>query len=265
MTTADDDVDALVLAAGRGERLGLGPKAWLVLGGRTLLERAVATMRAVSTRVIVGVSPSDVARAAAAVGADTTVLPGGTSRRETMAAAFRAGRAPVVLVHDVAHPFVTPALAREVIALARRGGGRRALDLLRVPREERRGANAPRCRRSLADPAAVRVSPRRSRPRPRRDHGRRGARAPAGAGRRRDTDRCRAILEHQDHRPRGLGPGPSDRARVATGLTSQLRLQFSETRSLAATLSPTFMSCSVSFDAWKSWVVPSPVLIVTLP
>ncbi len=119
MTTADDDVDALVLAAGRGERLGLGPKAWLVLGGRTLLERAVATMRAVSTRVIVGVSPSDVARAAAAVGADTTVLPGGTSRRETMAAAFRAGRAPVVLVHDVAHPFVTPALAREVIALAR--------------------------------------------------------------------------------------------------------------------------------------------------
>ena len=38
-------VDGIVLAAGRGERLGLGPKAWLTLGGRTLLERAVATMR----------------------------------------------------------------------------------------------------------------------------------------------------------------------------------------------------------------------------
>ena len=57
----DDEV--VVLAAGRGDRLGLGPKAWLVLGGRTLLERAVATMRLAGCRVIVGVAASDLERA----------------------------------------------------------------------------------------------------------------------------------------------------------------------------------------------------------
>ena len=31
MTNAS--VDGIVLAAGRGDRLGLGPKAWLTLGG----------------------------------------------------------------------------------------------------------------------------------------------------------------------------------------------------------------------------------------
>jgi 2-C-methyl-D-erythritol 4-phosphate cytidylyltransferase len=39
-----------------------------------------------------------------------------------MLAGFRAGAAPLVMVHDVAHPFVTPALARAVIAAARRHG-----------------------------------------------------------------------------------------------------------------------------------------------
>jgi choline kinase len=32
------ETDAIVLAAGQGTRLGLGPKAWLTLGGCTLLE-----------------------------------------------------------------------------------------------------------------------------------------------------------------------------------------------------------------------------------
>src|SRR6185295_1594220 len=47
---SDTAVDGIVLAAGRGERLGLGPKAWLTLGGRTLLKRAVTTMRLVADR-----------------------------------------------------------------------------------------------------------------------------------------------------------------------------------------------------------------------
>lgn len=112
------EVDAIVLAAGQGDRLGLGPKAWLVLGGRTLLERAVATMGAVADRVIVGVAAADVDRARRLCGGDADVVPGGATHRETMLAAFRAGSGPVVLIHDVAHPFVTPALARAVIEAA---------------------------------------------------------------------------------------------------------------------------------------------------
>ena len=53
-----EDIDAIVLAAGRGSRLGLGPKAWLTLGGRTLLDRAVATMGAVAGSVTAGVAKS---------------------------------------------------------------------------------------------------------------------------------------------------------------------------------------------------------------
>jgi 2-C-methyl-D-erythritol 4-phosphate cytidylyltransferase len=115
-------VDALVLAAGRGERLGLGPKAWLTLGGRTLLERAIETVRDIPARVFVGIAPEDMARAREYSGASVAIVPGGPTHRETMLAALRAGAAPLVLVHDVAHPFVTLTLAREVVATARDRG-----------------------------------------------------------------------------------------------------------------------------------------------
>lgn len=118
---SDADVDGIVLAAGRGERLGLGPKAWLVLGGRTLLERAVSTMRLVADRVTVGVALVDLERARTLCGTDAVVVAGGATHRETMAAAFCAGSAPWVLVHDVAHPFLTPDLAHRVLEAARAG------------------------------------------------------------------------------------------------------------------------------------------------
>jgi 2-C-methyl-D-erythritol 4-phosphate cytidylyltransferase len=117
-----NDVDAIVLAAGRGQRLGLGAKAWLVLDGRTLLERAVATARHVASHVTVGVAAEDLERARAACGEHATVVLGGATHRQTMIAAFKTGRAPMVLIHDVAHPFVTPALARQVIDTARARG-----------------------------------------------------------------------------------------------------------------------------------------------
>ena len=61
-------------------------------------------------------------RARAQCGGEADVVTGGATHRETMLAAFRAGSAPLVLIHDVAHPFVTPALAREVIEAARGRG-----------------------------------------------------------------------------------------------------------------------------------------------
>ena len=56
-----DAIEALIKAGGMGDRLGIGPKAFVRLGGQTLLERAVRTMLAVATKVLVAV-PADPSR-----------------------------------------------------------------------------------------------------------------------------------------------------------------------------------------------------------
>lgn len=118
----DGDVDAIVLAAGRGERLGLGPKALLSLDGRTLLERAVDVMLAVAERVIVGVPEDRIADFAPLACDRTVILPGGATRLETTLKLYAATTAPLVVQHDVVHPFVTRGLARRVVAAAWRTG-----------------------------------------------------------------------------------------------------------------------------------------------
>jgi 2-C-methyl-D-erythritol 4-phosphate cytidylyltransferase len=115
-------VDAIVLAAGSGERLGLGPKALLTLGGRTLLERAIAVMQCVAQRVIVGVPEDCVERIGPACAGNVLVLAGGKTRMETTLRLFDACTAPLIVQHDVVHPFVTAELARRVVAAARRRG-----------------------------------------------------------------------------------------------------------------------------------------------
>jgi len=115
-------VEALVLAAGRGERLGLGPKALLVLGGRTLLERAIEVAQSVAERVLVAVPEECVEDVRACVPERVVVHAGGQTRMETFLRLFRASSAPLLLQHDVVHPFATPDLARRVVSAAERVG-----------------------------------------------------------------------------------------------------------------------------------------------
>jgi 2-C-methyl-D-erythritol 4-phosphate cytidylyltransferase len=117
-----DDVEAIVQAAGGGERLGRGPKAFLALGGQTLLERAIAVTRVIASRVTVAVPPGDVERARELCADGATVIPGGASRRETLCLLMEVSRAPWVVLHDIVHPFVTPAVARSVLEAARARG-----------------------------------------------------------------------------------------------------------------------------------------------
>jgi 2-C-methyl-D-erythritol 4-phosphate cytidylyltransferase len=117
------DVEAIIQGAGQGTRLGLGPKAFVVLAGRTLLERAVATMRLVASRVTVAVPAADQSRAEDLVGsASTRVIAGGTRRIDTLASLVGTATAPWLLLHDVAHPWVTGELALRVMDEARRSG-----------------------------------------------------------------------------------------------------------------------------------------------
>lgn len=102
---------ALVVAAGRGERLGFGgPKAFVMCGGRPLLEWSVSTLLAVEelTAVVVALPPGAEAPEGT-IGAE-----GGSERSHSVRNALAAapGDAGVVLVHDAARPLLTADLVR---------------------------------------------------------------------------------------------------------------------------------------------------------
>lgn len=123
MSVPAADVEAIVTAAGQGTRLGLGPKAFVVLAGRTLLEHAVTTVVSVAARVIVAVPSAELARAEDLVGGDKVrVIAGGARRIETLRALVGAASLPWLLLQDVVHPFVTKELSQRVIDEARRAG-----------------------------------------------------------------------------------------------------------------------------------------------
>jgi 2-C-methyl-D-erythritol 4-phosphate cytidylyltransferase len=111
---------ALVVAAGRGERLGSGgPKAFVMLAGRPMLDWSLDALRAVAAieHVVVALP------AGASAPAGTLGVTGGEQRSHSVLAALRAAPpADVVLVHDAARPLVTPALADAVLAAVARGG-----------------------------------------------------------------------------------------------------------------------------------------------
>ncbi len=119
-------VGALLPAAGRGERLGAGvPKAMRPVRGEPLLVHAVrGLLAAPSVTVVVVAAPPDGIAAAREVlaerlpGAPVSVVAGGATRQESVAAALAALSADVdvVLVHDAARAFAPVELVERVVA-----------------------------------------------------------------------------------------------------------------------------------------------------
>jgi 2-C-methyl-D-erythritol 4-phosphate cytidylyltransferase len=116
-------VVAVVVAAGSGARLGGDvPKALRTIGGRPVV--AVAVDRALSSPAIdavVVVSPpgsEDAVREMFAGSSDAViVVTGGSTRQRSVAAGLDAvgGLVEVVVVHDAARPFASPALFAAVV------------------------------------------------------------------------------------------------------------------------------------------------------
>jgi 2-C-methyl-D-erythritol 4-phosphate cytidylyltransferase len=113
---------ALIVAAGRGERLGFGrPKALVPLCGQPMLAWSVGSLRAVrAVSQIVVALPADALDAAPD---GVTAVAGGVQRSESVRAALAASAAGAdpVIVHDAARPLATPDLftqALEALALA---------------------------------------------------------------------------------------------------------------------------------------------------
>jgi 2-C-methyl-D-erythritol 4-phosphate cytidylyltransferase len=101
---------ALVVAAGRGERLGTPvPKAFVILAGRPMVHWSIAALREVDAiqRIVVALPP-DVDAPSGTIG-----VPGGEQRSHSVRAALAAaGDDDVVLVHDAARPLLSGALVR---------------------------------------------------------------------------------------------------------------------------------------------------------
>jgi 2-C-methyl-D-erythritol 4-phosphate cytidylyltransferase len=104
---------ALLVAAGSGERLGAGgPKAFVVLAGRPMLEWSLDALAAAGIEDVVIAVP-----AGHAVPGRVCVA-GGATRSASVLAALAAAPAgaDAILVHDAARPLVTPELFRRTAA-----------------------------------------------------------------------------------------------------------------------------------------------------
>ena len=108
------DVAALVPAAGSGERLGRGPKAFVEVGGRTLLAWAVEALAPHVGEVLVAVAAEHVERARSLV-PQARVVEGGASRQETVERLVAACTSRWVVVHDAARPFLDAPTVRAVL------------------------------------------------------------------------------------------------------------------------------------------------------
>jgi 2-C-methyl-D-erythritol 4-phosphate cytidylyltransferase len=116
------DVDLLIMAAGRGHRLGIGDKAFVELAGMTLLERALRAASSIEAAVFIAVPAGRIEDARPLCPAHARLIEGGASRSETFERLVAASAAPLLVVHDVVHPFAAPELFPKVIAGARSSG-----------------------------------------------------------------------------------------------------------------------------------------------
>lgn len=126
-----DPVAALVLGAGRGERLGLDiPKAFVPLAGRTLIERSIRAL--VASREIGLIVPvlaaEDLGRwrdlGLESIDGVSEPVVGGAERQDSMQAGLASlpDRIEWVAVHDAARCLVAPGDVRSVVGAARECG-----------------------------------------------------------------------------------------------------------------------------------------------
>ena len=113
---------ALVVAAGRGERLGSqGPKAFVSVGGRPMLEWSLDALRAAP-----GVGEIVVALPAGAAPPEGVIAAGGgETRSESVRNALAAvtdSSAEVVIVHDAARPLLTAGMVADALEALDEGG-----------------------------------------------------------------------------------------------------------------------------------------------
>jgi 2-C-methyl-D-erythritol 4-phosphate cytidylyltransferase len=105
----------VIVAAGSGQRLGAGgPKAFVELAGRPMLDWSLDAFRAASTIAdVVVAAPPGLDGEVAERG--VVAVAGGEHRSESVANALALCTEEFVVVHDAARPLVTPGLINAVV------------------------------------------------------------------------------------------------------------------------------------------------------
>jgi 2-C-methyl-D-erythritol 4-phosphate cytidylyltransferase len=115
---------ALVVAAGRGERLGLDrPKALVTLAGKPMVEWSLLALRSVAAveRTALALPPGTAYTPEQP--ADVVCVAGGEARSQSVRAALRAvGEGDPVIVHDAARPLASSDLFEHGLAELERTG-----------------------------------------------------------------------------------------------------------------------------------------------
>jgi 2-C-methyl-D-erythritol 4-phosphate cytidylyltransferase/2-C-methyl-D-erythritol 2,4-cyclodiphosphate synthase len=123
-------VAVIVVAAGSGSRLGRPePKAFVEIGGRSILSRSIDSVRGMSeSATLVVVVPAALVGAASAqldeLRMPAVVVAGGDTRQRSVAAGIEvlAPDVEIVLVHDAARAFTPPEVFDRVVAAVRELG-----------------------------------------------------------------------------------------------------------------------------------------------
>lgn len=111
---------ALIVAAGKGERIGGLPKQYRLLGGKPVLRRAVEALArhpaVARVRVVIGSGQQELA-AEALSGIDVGgLIEGGAQRADSVCAGLAQIDGDAVLVHDAARPFCPPSVIDRLLA-----------------------------------------------------------------------------------------------------------------------------------------------------
>jgi 2-C-methyl-D-erythritol 4-phosphate cytidylyltransferase len=124
---------AIIVAAGSGVRLRSGvPKAFVKIGGRTMLSYSLAAVGQVGAigEVVITVPDEfeNAARAevaAAGLTVPVKITPGGIERQDSVriALALTSAESELIIVHDAARPLATPAIFEACLNAAARAGG----------------------------------------------------------------------------------------------------------------------------------------------
>lgn len=122
--------DAIIVAAGSGERAGPGgPKQWRLLAGKPVARWSLEALRlagAADIVVVIGADQEDTAAGAFAGLKGWRLVRGGATRDASVKAGLAALRGDPerpVLIHDAARPFLDAELARRVAAAALESDG----------------------------------------------------------------------------------------------------------------------------------------------